>query len=243
MGKSEHAVVVVGAGPTGMMLAAELQLAGVDVAIVERRMCGELDGSRAALLAAEGADYGVHSPKWLSRFTDMTRQAASYRAGRVLLAGDAAHVHPPQGGQGLNLGVQDAVNLGWKLALVAGGISSDSLLDSYQAERHPVAAGALRRALTLSALQAGDGRTAAIRDTMAELLRMEEPRRRYAGVLSGLDIAYDRGGGHPMLGRRIPDLDLVTAEGTVRVAWSRVVLLIVLCSSSSRMGDADRNGG
>jgi 2-polyprenyl-6-methoxyphenol hydroxylase-like FAD-dependent oxidoreductase len=170
-----------------------------------------------ALIAVCGTDYGIHSPTWISRFTDMSRQAASYRTGRVLLAGDAAHVHAPHGGQGLNTGVQDAVNLGWKLAQVVMGTSAESLLDTYHAERHPVAARVLRNTMAQVALGRPDDRTEALRDTMSELLRMDEPRRRYAAMLSGLDIHYDLGEGHPLLGRRIPDLDLVTANGPLRV--------------------------
>jgi 2-polyprenyl-6-methoxyphenol hydroxylase-like FAD-dependent oxidoreductase len=170
-----------------------------------------------ALITYYGSDYGVHSPTWISRFTDMTRQAASYRKGRVLLAGDAAHVHYPVGGQGLNLGVQDAVNLGWKLAQVVKGTSPDSLLDTYQAERHPVAARVLRTTMAQTALLRGDDRIDALRDTVAELLSMDEPRKRFAGMLSGLDIQYDLGEGHPLLGRRMPDLDLVTANGPQQV--------------------------
>ncbi len=172
---------------------------------------------REALIAAEGTDYGAHSPTWISRFTDMTRQAASYRERRVLLAGDAAHVHPPQGGQGLNTGVQDAVNLGWKLAQVVGGVSPEGLLDSYHAERHPVGARVQHNALVQSALRGADARTSAVRDTMTELLSLDEPRKRFAGMVCGLDIRYDLGDGHPLLGRRMPDLDLVTAGGPLRV--------------------------
>ena len=171
-----------------------------------------------ALIAVYGTDYGVHSPIWLSRFTDMTRQAASYRRGRVLLAGDAAHVHSPVGGQGLNTGVQDAMNLGWKLAQVVKGVSPESLLDSYHEERHPVAARVLRKTMAQVALiRPGDARLEALRDTVSELLGMDEPRTRYAGMMSGLDIHYDLGEGHPMLGRRMPDLDLATAAGPCRV--------------------------
>ena len=169
------------------------------------------------LVAVYGTDYGVHSPTWLTRFTDVTRQAASYRDGRVLLAGDAAHVHAPDGGQGLNTGVQDAVNLGWKLARVVTGTSPDSLLDSYHAERHPVAARVLRITMASVALRRTDDRTEALRDTVAELLGMDEPRKRFAGMMSGLDIHYDLGEGHPLLGRRMPDLDLVTEKGPLRV--------------------------
>ena len=170
-----------------------------------------------ALIAVYGTDYGIHSPTSISRFTDMTRQAASYRDRRVLLAGDAAHVHFPVGGQGLNIGVQDAVNLGWKLAQVVKQRSPESLLDTYQAERHPVAAGVLSNTMAQTALLRSDDRTEALRGIMSELLRMDEPRKRVAGMMSGLDIHYDLGAGHPLLGRRMPDLDLVTASGPVRI--------------------------
>lgn len=170
-----------------------------------------------ALVAVYGTDYGVHSPASITRFTDATRQAARYREGRVLLAGDAAHVHPPDGGQGLQTGVQDAVNLGWKLAQVIRGTSPDSLLDTYQAERHPVAARVLRITLAAVALRGADSRTTALRDTIAELLAADEPRRRMAAMMSGLDIRYDLGTGHPLLGRRMPDLDLATDDGPRRV--------------------------
>jgi 2-polyprenyl-6-methoxyphenol hydroxylase-like FAD-dependent oxidoreductase len=170
-----------------------------------------------ALIAVWGTDYGVHSPTWISRFTDMARQATAYRDRRVLLAGDAAHVHNPVGGQGLNTGVQDAVNLGWKLAQVVNQTSPDSLLDTYHAERHPVAARVLRNTIAQVALFRQDERTKALRDTIAELLSMDEPRRRFAAMMSGLDIHYDLGEGHPLLGRRMPDLDLVTPNGQLRV--------------------------
>ena len=170
-----------------------------------------------ALIAAYGTDYGVHDPTWLSRFTDATRQAAAYRDRRVLLAGDAAHVHPPDGGQGIQTGVQDAVNLGWKLAQVIKGISPESLLDTYHAERHPVAARVLRTTMAQVMLRRPDERTQALRDTMSELLSMDEPSRRFAAMMFGLDIHYDFGEGHPLLGRRMPDLDLATANGALRV--------------------------
>lgn len=170
-----------------------------------------------ALVAVYGTDYGIHSPTWISRFTDAARQAAAYRAGRVLLAGDAAHVHHPIGGQGLNTGVQDAVNLGWKLAQVVKGISPDALLDSYHAERHPVGARVLRNAMAQMTLLRPDDRLKALRDSMSELLGMDEPRRRFGAMMSGLDIRYDLGEGHPLLGRRMPDLEVVTADGPVRV--------------------------
>jgi 2-polyprenyl-6-methoxyphenol hydroxylase-like FAD-dependent oxidoreductase len=169
------------------------------------------------LIAVYGTDYGIHSPTWITRFTDMTRQAAAYREGRVLLAGDAAHVHAPDGGQGLNTGVQDAVNLGWKLAQVVNRTSPESLLDTYHAERHPVAARVLRTTMAQVALRREDERTKALRDTVAELLGMDEPRKRFAAMMSGLDIHYDLGDGHPLLGRRMPDLDLTTPNGQLRV--------------------------
>ena len=170
-----------------------------------------------ALKVVYGTDYGVRNAYTISRFTDMTRQAATYRSGRVLLAGDAAHVHAPDGGQGLNTGVQDAVNLGWKLAQVVKKASPDSLLDTYHAERHPVAARVLRNTMAAVAFRRPDARTTAARETVAELLAMEEPRTRFAAMMSGLDIHYNLGEGHPLLGRRMPDLDLVTADGLRRV--------------------------
>ena len=190
--------------------------------VVSERYAGQtgeptLGDLSRALIAVWGTDYGVHSPTWISRFTDMTRQAASYRKGRVLLAGDAAHVHYPVGGQGLNTGVQDAVNLGWKLAQVVKQISPESLLDTYHAERHPVAARVLRTNMAQIVLTRSDARIDALRNTMSDLLSMDEPRKRYAGMMSGLDIHYDLGEGHRLLGRRMPDLDLVTANGPLRV--------------------------
>lgn len=170
-----------------------------------------------ALILAFGTDFGIHSPTWISRFTDATRQAAAYRNGRVLLAGDAAHVHPPIGGQGLNIGLQDAVNLGWKLAQVVKGISPEKLLDTYHAERHPVAARVLRNTMASVALRRTDDRTKALGDYVSEFLSMEEPRRRVAGEISGLDVHYDSGEVHPLLGRRMPDLNVVTAVGAIRV--------------------------
>ena len=197
-----------GGGPYRVVLTEQL---------VEHTSEPALQDLREALVVAYGTDFGVYSPTWISRFTDMTRQAASYRKGRVLLAGDAAHVHPPQGGQGLNTGVQDAVNLGWKLAQVVNRTSPENLLDTYHAERHPVAARVVRNTMAQVALSRTDERTEAVRDTIAELLSMDEPRRRFAAMMSGLDIHYDLGEGHPLLGRRVPDLDLVTPNGPLRV--------------------------
>jgi hypothetical protein len=176
-----------------------------------------LQDVRAALIAADGTDYGAHSLSSSSRFTDNTRQAASYHKGRILLAGDAAHVHPPLGGQGLNTGVQDAVNLGWKLAQVVMKTSPQSLLDTYHDERHPVGARVLQTTMAQVALTSPGDRHQALRETMAELLNMEGPRQVLAARMSGLDIHYDLGPGHPLLGRRMPDLDITTATGPLRV--------------------------
>lgn len=193
----------------------------IRVVLTEREVehAGEptLDELREALVGIYATDFGLRSAGWISRFTDMTRQAASYREGRVLVAGDAAHLHPPQGGQGLNIGVQDAVNLGWKLAQVVDGTSPESLLDTYHAERHPIGARVLRHTMAQVVLTTPDDRHQALRDDVAELLSMDEPRRRFAGLLSGLDVHYDLGEGHPLLGRRIPDLDLVTSDGRLRL--------------------------
>ena len=172
---------------------------------------------REALLGIYGTDFGLRSATYVSRFTDMARQAACYRNRRVLLAGDAAHVHSPKGGQGLNIGVQDAVNLGWKLAEVVHGTAPDSLLDTYHAERHPVGARVLRNTMALTAIDRQDDRVEALREMMCELLQKDAPRRQYVAMVSGLDIHYDLGEGHPLLGRRMPDLDLFTAVGPLRV--------------------------
>ena len=193
----------------------------VRVMVTEARVGHETEPTlrelRDAVVSVYGTDFGMHTPTWISRFTDMTRQAAAYRAGRVLLAGDAAHVHYPVGGQGLSLGVQDAVNLGWKLAQVVAGTSPDSLLDTYHAERHPIAARVLRYTMAQGTLQRRDDRMQALVDHVSELASMDEPRKQLAGLHSGLDIHYDLGDGHPLLGRRMPDLDLITAKGPLRV--------------------------
>jgi 2-polyprenyl-6-methoxyphenol hydroxylase-like FAD-dependent oxidoreductase len=202
-------VVYMDRGPVGVMLTEQ------DVGRTSEPTLRDLS---EALIAVYGTDFGIHSPTWISRFTDAARQAASYRKERVLLAGDAAHVHYPAGGQGLNVGVQDAVNLGWKLARVVKKTSPESLLDTYHAERHPVAARVLRSTMAQVALLRTDDRTDALRDYVSELLSMDEPRRRLAAEMSGLGIHYDLGEGHPLLGRRMPDLDLVTATGPLRVS-------------------------
>jgi 3-(3-hydroxy-phenyl)propionate hydroxylase len=198
---------------------AEGGLVGVTLIVpdVDRTDEPTLQDVRDALVRIDGTDYGVHSPHWISSFTDMTRQAVAYRSGRVLLAGDAAHVHAPLGGQGLNVGLQDSVNLGWKLAQVVSGTSPVSLLDTYHGERHPVAARVLQNTMAQRALGADDERTVALRAIVAEVLTMDQPRKHIAGMISGLDAAYDLGEGHPLLGRRMPDLDLVIGEGMVRL--------------------------
>lgn len=199
----------------------KLETGQMGVVLTERQVgtSGEptLAEVREALIAVHGTDFGIRNPTWLSRFTDMARQAAAYRDRRVLLAGDAAHVHAPIGGQGLNTGVQDAVNLGWKLAQVVKRTSPETLLDTYHAERHPVAARVLRNTMAQSALRRPDAHTKALGDTVAELVRMEEPRKHIAAEMSGLGIQYALGEGHPLLGRRMPDLDLVTKTGPMRV--------------------------
>ncbi|MCA1394041.1 FAD-dependent monooxygenase [Bradyrhizobium sp. IC3123] len=210
----------------------------------------------AALEAVYGTDFGVNNPAWISRFTDAARQAASYRRGRVLLAGDAAHIHHSVGGQGLNLGVQDAVNLGWKLAQVVKGISPESLLDTYHSERHPVAARVLKNTMAqIALLRRGDDGRKAAREVIAELLAMDEPRQRLGAMMSGLDIAYDLGEGHALLGRRMPDLDLVAGGQKLRLFTllhgARGVLLnfgqpggLDISLSTERIGivDADYDG-
>jgi 2-polyprenyl-6-methoxyphenol hydroxylase-like FAD-dependent oxidoreductase len=184
---------------------------------VEHESDPTVDDLRAELMSVYGKDFGIQSARWVSRFTDMSRQAANYRQGRVLVAGDAAHIHPPQGGQGLNIGVQDAVNLGWKLAQVVDGTSPEHLLDTYHGERHPIGARVLRHTMAQVALGTPDDRHQALRDDMAELLSMDEPRRRFAAVLSGLGVHYDLGEAHPLVGRRMPDLDIRTEAGATRV--------------------------
>jgi 3-(3-hydroxy-phenyl)propionate hydroxylase len=192
----------------------------VGMVVTEQRLVSGSEPSLSdlseALISVYGTDFGIHDPRWMSRFTDATRQATEYRRGRVLIAGDAAHVHPPTGGQGIGLGVQDAVNLGWKLAQVIRGVSPDDLLDSYQAERHPATDRVLKNVMAQAMLQRGDARTDAMRDTISGLLTFEGPRAQLAGLLSGLDVRYDLGEGHPLLGRRMPDLELTTADGTRR---------------------------
>jgi 2-polyprenyl-6-methoxyphenol hydroxylase-like FAD-dependent oxidoreductase len=206
-----------GVGGIGPMEGEEFLKIVVPEARLETGDNPSLNDLRDALFTMYGSDFKVHSPTWISRFTDATRQAASYREGRVLLAGDAAHIHSPMGGQGIPNGMADAVNLGWKLAQVVKGVSPESLLDTYQEERHPAAAASLAYTMALNALSRVDPRTEALRDTIAEVSAMDEPRRHLGALASGLGVRYDLGEGHPLLGRRVPDLDLVTADGPTTV--------------------------
>jgi 3-(3-hydroxy-phenyl)propionate hydroxylase len=176
-----------------------------------------LEDLRRGLIEVFGTDFGVHNPTWLSRFTDATRQAASYRRGRVLLAGDAAHVHSPTGGLGIGLGMQDAVNLGWKLGQVVRGVSGEGLLDTYHAERHAAGARALKFTMAQSLFQKADPRQEALGDLLEEVLHRPGAGTPVAALITGLDVTYDLGAGHPLLGRRMPDLDLVSSDGPVRV--------------------------
>ncbi|MFJ7058559.1 rifampin monooxygenase [Streptomyces griseobrunneus] len=174
----------------------------------DRAAAPTLEEFKQRLRDLAGTDFGVHSPRWLSRFGDATRQAERYRVGRVLLAGDAAHIHPPTGGQGLNLGVQDAFNLGWKLAAEVNGWAPEGMLDSYHTERHPVGARVLdntRAQMTL--LGTGPGATA-LREMFAKLMDFEEVNRYVTGMITAVDVRYDLGEGHELLGRRLRDLPL-----------------------------------
>ncbi|NUR07659.1 MAG: NAD-binding protein [Nocardioidaceae bacterium] len=194
----------------------------VQVLVTEQRLGPATDPTLAdlssALVAVYGTDFGVHSPRTISRFSDATRQAAAYRAGRVLLAGDAAHVHSPTGGQGVGLGVEDAVNLGWKLAQVVQGVAPDRLLDTYQAERHPATARVLEYTMAMAVTQLADDRVSALAGVLSDLLTVDAARVRLAGLHLGLDVRYQAAdGAHPLLGRRMPDLDLTSAGGPVRV--------------------------
>jgi hypothetical protein len=167
-----------------------------------------LEEFRTQLRAYAGTDFGAHSPRWLSRFTDATRLAEQYRTGRVFLAGDAAHVHPPLGGQGLNLGIQDAFNLGWKLAAEVNGWAPEGLLDSYHAERRPVADDVLTLTRAQSELISPEPGPQAVRRLLTELLDFEDVSRFLVEKVTGIGIRYDLGQGHELLGRRLRDLRL-----------------------------------
>ncbi|MFI9345285.1 rifampin monooxygenase [Streptomyces sp. NPDC052773] len=174
----------------------------------ERTAPPTLEEFRRQLHAVAGTDFGAHAPRWLSRFGDATRQAERYRVGRVLLAGDAAHIHPPAGGQGLNIGVQDAFNLGWKLAAAVAGWAPADLLDSYHAERHAVAARVLRNTRAQIALMGTDPGATALRELFTRLMDFEEVSRYVTGMITAVDVRYDFGEGHELLGRRMRDLPL-----------------------------------
>jgi 2-polyprenyl-6-methoxyphenol hydroxylase-like FAD-dependent oxidoreductase len=174
----------------------------------DRSVAPTLEDFRRQLHATAGTDFGVHSPQWLSRFGDSTRLAERYRAGRVLLAGDAAHVHPPAGGQGLNLGIQDSFNLGWKLAAQITGWAPQGLLDSYGRERRPVAAAVLSSAKAQMHLMSSEAGPQAVRELLSELIEFDDVRRHLAEKTAGIDIRYDVGDGPEPVGRRLRDLVL-----------------------------------
>ncbi|NEB90312.1 rifampin monooxygenase [Streptomyces bauhiniae] len=176
--------------------------------VSEDRAAPTLEEFRQQLRTVAGSDFGVHSPRWLSRFGDATRQAERYRVGRVLLAGDAAHIHPPAGGQGLNLGVQDAFNLGWKLAAEVHGRAPDGLLDTYHAERHPVGAHVLATTRAAMTLLGADPGATALRELFARLMDFEEVNRHITGMITAVDVRYDLGDGHELVGRRLRDVEL-----------------------------------
>ncbi|MGW1509399.1 rifampin monooxygenase [Streptomyces sp. NPDC002394] len=174
----------------------------------DRAVPATLDDFKQQLRAFAGTDFGVHAPRWLSRFGDATRQAEHYRVGRVFLAGDAAHIHPPTGGQGLNLGIQDAFNLGWKLAAAVAGWAPEGLLDTYEAERHPVGARVLENTRAQMALLGAEPGPTALRELFSKLMDFEEVNRYITGMITAVDVRYDLGEGHELLGRRLRDLPL-----------------------------------
>jgi rifampicin monooxygenase len=184
-----------------------------------------LDEVKQRLRVFAGTDFGVHSPRWLSRFGDATRLAERYRVDRVLLAGDAAHVHPPMGGQGLNLGIQDAFNLGWKLAAEINGWAPSGLLDSYHSERHPVAAEVLDNTRAQSVLMSSDAGGQAVRRLVAELMDFDDVNRYLIEKITGLAVRYDFGPGHELLGRRLRDIGLKEGRLFERMHAGRGLLL------------------
>jgi 2-polyprenyl-6-methoxyphenol hydroxylase-like FAD-dependent oxidoreductase len=212
--------------------------------LLDRDQPVTFDLLRDRLTKIAGTDFGMHSPRWLSRYNDAERLAGRYRSGRVLLAGDAAHVHYPAGGQGLNLGVQDAVNLGWKLAAVIRGDASDELLDTYESERRPVAERVLHNTRAQSALGRPGPHTDALRDVLAGLIKTDTVNESLGGMITALDVHYDLGDGHPLVGRRVPDLDLKTADGDTRLVallhTGRPVLLDLGAGVELPDGWADR---
>ncbi|WP_406399756.1 rifampin monooxygenase [Streptomyces sp. NBC_00879] len=174
----------------------------------DRSVPPTLEEVKQQLRAFAGTDFGVHSPRWLSRFGDATRQAERYRVGRVLLAGDAAHIHPPVGGQGLNLAIQDAFNLGWKLAAEVGGWAPEGLLDSYHTERHPVAADVLDNTRAMMLLMSPEPGPRSVRRLVSELMDFEDVNRYLTEKITAIGVRYDFGEGHELLGRRLRDVKL-----------------------------------
>ncbi|WP_329556197.1 rifampin monooxygenase [Streptomyces sp. NBC_00696] len=174
----------------------------------DRAATPTLDEFRRQLRAVAGTDFGVHTPRWMSRFGDATRQAERYRVDRVLLAGDAAHIHPPTGGQGLNLGVQDAFNLGWKLAAAVNGWAPEGLLDSYHSERHPVGARVIANTRAQITLLGTDPGATALRELLSTLMDFEEVNTYVTEMITAVAIRYDFGEGHELLGRRLRDMQL-----------------------------------
>ncbi|MEW2501126.1 rifampin monooxygenase [Amycolatopsis sp. NPDC047767] len=184
-----------------------------------------LEELREATRATAGTDFGMHSPHWLSRFGDATRLAERYRSGRVLLAGDAAHIHPPMGGQGLNLGIQDAFNLGWKLAAAVHGWAPADLLDTYETERHPVAASVLNNTRAQAELMSLDPGPQAVRRLVSELMDFEEVRRFLIEKVTAIGIRYDFGAGPELLGRRLRNVNLKRGPLYTQMRAGRGLLL------------------
>ncbi|WP_063043056.1 FAD-dependent monooxygenase [Nocardia pseudovaccinii] len=199
--------------------------------VLERGAELSFEDFRANFTEIAGTDFGMHSPRWISHYGDAARQADRYRVGRVFLAGDAAHIHYPAGGQGQNLGLQDAMNLGWKLAATLRGNASDELLDTYESERHPIAARVLHNTRAQTALGRPGPHTDALRDIMSDLIDMDQVRHRLGLMITALDIRYDIKGEHPLIGRRVPDADIGTADSETRVhallRAGRPVLLVL----------------
>ncbi|CAM5442705.1 Rifampin monooxygenase OS=Streptomyces alboniger OX=132473 GN=rox PE=4 SV=1 [Streptomyces alboniger] len=207
--------------------------------VSEDRAAPTLEEFKRRLRAVAGTDFGVHSPRWLSRFGDATRQAERYRVGRVLLAGDAAHIHPPTGGQGLNLGVQDAFNLGWKLAAAVNGWAPDGLLDSYHAERHPVGAAVLTNTRAQITLLGSDAGATALRELLSKLMDFEEVNRYVTELITAVGVRYDFGEGHELLGGRMRDVRLKRGRLYELMRGGRGILLDRTGALSSA-GWADR---
>ncbi|MET8652629.1 FAD-dependent monooxygenase [Nocardia aurea] len=197
---------------------------------LDRGAAPDFEDFRARFVEIADSDPGMHSPRWVTQFGDAARHAERYRHGRVFVAGDAAHIHFPAGGQGLNLGVQDAVNLGWKLAAAVRGRAPEGLLDSYESERYPVAARVLHNTRAQTALSRPGPHTDALRDMVASFLDTDEVRRRLASMITALDIRYETGGAHPSTGYRVPDADLRVGGTDTRVhVLLRTGRSILLC--------------